>query len=98
MPRRLLPAAPAPQSAPSPARLFLLLLLLLSTPLSQLDLTTARRSTLVSLPYAYSLERVIRPDARLIGGIPRTGHVSGTCYMYSTGNPSSSGSYSGLLP
>jgi len=39
-------------SASSPARSLLLLLLHLSMPLSQLDLTTALRSTLVSLPYA----------------------------------------------
>src|SRR6218665_2543147 len=44
------------------------------------------------------LERVIYNDARLIGGIPRTGHVHvylPTCLslMYSTGCPSNSGSY-----
>src|SRR6218665_258374 len=46
-----------------------LLLLLLSTPLSHLGLITAPHSTLVSLLC------VIRTAARLIGGIPRTGHV-----------------------
>src|SRR6218665_527501 len=38
------------------------------------------------------IERVIRTAARLIGGIPRTGHYLPTCLMYSTGCPSSSGS------
>src|SRR6218665_1767082 len=54
-----------------------LLLLLLSTPLSHLGLITAPHSTLVSPAVRLGcLERVIRTVARLIGGIPRTGHVS----------------------
>src|SRR6218665_3780327 len=44
------------------------------------------------------LERVIRTAARLIGGIPRTGHVSAYMLMYSTGCPSNSGSYFVLVP
>jgi len=42
--------------------------------LCKLDFTTAPHSTLVSLE---CLERVFSIVARIIGGIPRTGHVSG---------------------
>src|SRR6218665_2401335 len=51
-----------------------LLLLLLSTPLSHLGLITAPHSTLVSLLCVWAASSAL--SALLIGGIPRTGHVS----------------------
>src|SRR6218665_2974034 len=75
MPRLLLPGTSCVSYGSSLALSLPLLLLLLSTPLSHLGLITAPHSTSVSLRLG-CLERVIRTAARLIGGIPRTGHVS----------------------
>src|SRR6218665_3758207 len=44
------------------------------------------------------LEWVICTAARLIGGVPRTGHVFAKCKMFFTGYLSSTRSYSVFLP
>ena len=78
MPRLLLPAASATRHL-SLSHFHVLPLLLLSTPLSHLGLITAPYSTctLVSLLCVWAASSgLYRTAARLIGGNPRTGHVS----------------------
>ena len=64
-------------SALSPDHSLLLLPPPLSMPSSQLDLTIVARSTLASLAGRLGcLDRILRSAARLIGRIPKFGHVS----------------------
>lgn len=84
LPWLLPPAAPFPHHLPF-AWFRIYWLLFLFTPVSRLNLITAKQSTLASGLNA----------AHLIGGIPRAGHVSGS--MFTTGSPFENETYSGLL-
>src|SRR6218665_2929906 len=76
-----------------------LLLLLLSTPLSHLGLITAPHSTLVSLLCVWAASSALSALPRFSQeAFIELGTYLPTCLMYSTGCPSSSGSYSVLVP